>query len=156
MYEPLDLFLQDAVSPEYLETIRDAVEYLERIEDPDYQFRFDEILMLADQHEVCYSVEMFAKWIQGSIDASLAGFGVEMSEEAPLDLKVKILNTLLDIEDAEDKTGIQNICQTEEEAKEIFCELMSFMTTYTVDQLFPDTIQLMYCFSLSIIRHKLT
>lgn len=134
MLDILDTHLSQATTPELKDSLERAHRLFERIELPDYESAFEELLELDGDADACATVQAvveLTRELQGKI---LAQHLVTLSEDSALDLRSDCIEGLLLLPDYENYQHVLMSLALDIPAEEKFAELLQLVSPHNAQE----------------------
>jgi hypothetical protein len=133
MLDILDAHLSDAATAEVKDAIERAHQVFERIELPDWERRYEELLALDDTQDASMTVQAVVLLTRALQDEILAQHMVKLSADADMDTCTHFIEALMLLPEYEDRATIQRTLLLEVSSEEIMAELCALVTPIAVD-----------------------
>lgn len=140
MREFLSDFLINAATPEVRDAVETAIDLFVRLDLPDdYETGFEELLQTNDSVEQGQTLVDIVGLTRNHQKNILAEHGVHLADDVFIDFSNAIIEGLLDIAEYDDKATVVRTTslQSEMSSVEVFAELMSLVTPYSVEEILP-------------------
>lgn len=138
MIPEIEFFIENFISEENKDSIKNSFSILEELGVEDYTERFITLMMMEGDIESAQLVDSFKNTINSLINDLLIQHGVELMDSVTLDFKNKVLEGLVFLPDYEDKEGIFRILETDQDEIEKFTELLTQITPIPFMELFTS------------------
>lgn len=138
MLDILNTYLVDAASPELWDVLKDAHKAFDRINLPNYQDGFIDIIMNDSNvalGDTLTDIVNLTTLLQKQI---LKEHGVSLNQEVTVVTNTLFINSLLDLAEYEDKAQLLKIAVSSSSTNEKFAELVSLTTHKSIDDLLID------------------
>lgn len=138
MLDVLEAYLKQNAMPELLVALREAHQAFERIDFPNYQEVFLDLIMVDDENDhgdTLLEIVKLTKTIQRQI---LREHDIVLRNEASIDMLTTFINGVLDLQDYEDKDAIWQTANLDGDPEEVFAELLTLVTPLTADDLLVE------------------
>jgi hypothetical protein len=130
-------YLKEASTPEYTFLTQEALELLERLEYPDYQDAYEQLISSEPDISVPDMVLKIDAVTKAYMNTILVNHDVQIDQDAALGILVKFVRGIVEIQEYDDFDMIKRVCESDDSAEEVFCELMSLVLIDTVEELLP-------------------
>jgi hypothetical protein len=130
----LQTYLNDACTPELRSAVEAAHAVFERINLQNYDDGFEEILMTDDSTDQGESTQHIVDLTNKLLRKILAEHTVVLAYEASMEVLVKAVEGILDLQDYEDRNAIVGITNLDLNPQEKFAELMALVTSMSVEE----------------------
>ena len=127
IYDELKNYLTQVASPELVALFDRAVSLFDAMDMEDYMFTFDAVIGETRSGITEEVVDRLIAALDEQLDSLLKQHGVELNEDASLDIELTAMEALLLVQNWEDKQGLSMILDSERSAEEVFSELVSYL-----------------------------
>lgn len=136
MRAELEIFILDNYSIEKQALIRNSFEIFDNYEIDDYDTPFMELISIFDDQDRQKTIDEFEELVKISLLSIIKEQGVELVEEAELEVIVEIASGLFDIQYYEDKESIIRTIEVDEETNVKLANLLVFVSILSFDRIF--------------------
>lgn len=134
MREEFEIYIKDTYSPEQYDLYSACFDIFDQYEIEDYENSFIDLLMEAGNKDTYQASLEFIILIKNTLLNVLHSQGVEINEEADIEIIKEIARCLLEIQHYEDKQSILDTLDADFHGEERLCELFRFVSSFSVDK----------------------
>lgn len=134
MLDTVKQFLVDNTTPELTDSIKAAHDILERINYPDLDATFESIIVMADDNDAGSTMDQIFDTAHTLLENVLRQHAVNVSYDASLDILIKMVETIVIVEDFEDKQAIIDLCLMDRGPAEITAEILALVSGSAVEE----------------------
>lgn len=135
MLDILSDYLRENAPPELRHTLEAAYEALDRIELPNYEQGFEDLLMLDDQADQGATLDKIVELTRDILSQLLRQHEITLIHDVSLEMMVVFINGILDIQDYENDKEVIQTCDLDVNPNEKLCELLALVTSKSVEEL---------------------
>lgn len=135
MLDLLSDYLNGNATPEERIMIENALDALNGIGVDNYENVIEEILNTDDEVDQGVTLDAIVSFIKTLLYQVLKDHAIKVSEEATMRFLTDIVDGIMLIQNYEGRSEIQQTLSLELSVRERFCELMTIVTNYAVDEL---------------------
>jgi hypothetical protein len=128
-------FLDMATTPEEKIRIEDAFAAFDRIGLDDYEQGFEQIIECRETDDATLTMDAVLQLVAELQHKILSMHLIFMTEDTTMRMNTNLIHGLMDLQEHEERAAIKSIVALDMPTREVFCELMAFVTEYTVDTL---------------------
>lgn len=135
MLDILEQFLNEKVTSELKTTIGNSIQIFEDFNLPDYEEKYEQILMLHDSVDASTTSTAIFETTYELVTQLLNEHGTFYNEETPLDVLNNFLRAIHEIQIYDNPDDVIRTCQLDESENVVFCELISLVSEMPVEQM---------------------
>lgn len=128
MREEIKIFISMFFNEEMQELFTNAFEIFENMDIEDYQDKYNNLIMMADNVDTTTITAKFREAVESDLTSILKQFGIVVTEDTPLEDLCTIIISLDILENYLDSAAIISYSELPGNAEEKFCEFLSLVT----------------------------
>jgi hypothetical protein len=137
MFYELEQYLKSTVTKELLDVLRGALSCFDRIQFPNYQDGYVELLMLNDNVDITETTDKIVILTMELQKQLLTLHNVELTDDATIYINTLFINSIMDIQELNEKDELLNILSLNLDTNETFAELVTLVSDKSVEELLP-------------------
>lgn len=134
MLDVLRSYLSEAATPELKAALEQSQELFERIELPEFESGYEELLATDGEVEHGATLPAIVELTRELQQKILVDHGIRLTNEATVAVLNQVIEGVLDLPDYEDTDAMVQLCNMEVPAQEVFAELMALVTTLSTEE----------------------
>lgn len=137
MQDVLRDYIVDSATPELAQALIEAHTVFDRIDQPEYEGGFEEILMmddLTDENGTLTAIVNLTTSLQHQI---LSEHAVSLSDTADMEMATVFITGILDVETYDNKTQLLQTASLDGFPEEVFAEVMALVSKHNAEELLP-------------------